>query len=834
MARRSESELEMNFEEFFPEAAEIFDFFYPEDDALRRKLLRHSIQVFRKASALANETDVPLDYMVLEMGAILHDVGIRRCDAPGICCHGDQPYMRHGLAGAEMLRAYGKVHGRDLEPLARICERHTGSGLTAQEIEQQHLPLPAQDFLPETPEEKLICLADKFFSKSGDMEEKTFEQVRRSMAKFGPGPLARFDALMDHFGLLALGRTRIVGTCKVEGWKMEESPFAGLKIGWLGLDGVVSEIEDETGRRRLDWEQQRETRFCARDERGVFFLEFEKFAGGIRFRSWADLRGKLPEKLTFSPLVFPAVAVDHTLFCGEKMGRCQAAVFPVEAEPAFAGRHFAALTRKGETVLLTTPLNQQLDNFFRGQGTGKLLLDLRCDFEFRHNDVSGQVGFDEITLRRGDGIELLEAYGEANAEVKRDFSVRPECGWNSWDYYRWTVTEDEVIENAEFIAADPVLRKHVKRIIVDDGWQYCYGEWEANPLFPGGMKKLADRLRKLGFKPGLWLAPSIVEPHCRIAQWDSDMLALSEGGQPCLGFRCMERYGFLLDPTVPKSRKFLEELFDRCAGMGYGYFKLDFLAFTLAAGQFHDRSVPRCRILRLLMESICKGVAGRAEILGCNYPFGSGNSFVDAVRVGGDIHSHWRSIKTNTVSVAGMFWANKRLWLNDPDFSLCRGVETSEDPDLRRLKPSYVYCPPASAFNPACAFDLAGTTLDEQKVLLSLVIIAGGAVNLSDKMSRLNETGLELARKVVSAESGFGGRPLDLFEHVLPIYWSQRLKRGGRLLVVNWEDEEREIPAGPVAALCGDAELRDFWTGKTEKCTGSAALAPHSCKLWEY
>ena len=115
------------------------------------------------------------------------------------------------------------------------------------------------------------------------------------------------------------------------------------------------------------------------------------------------------------------------------------------------------------------------------------------------------------------------------------------------------------------------------------------------------MKKLAERIRKLGFKPGLWFAPSIVEPHSRIAQLDYDMLACSEGGQPCLGYKCMERRGFLLDPTVPKSQNFLTELFDRYAGMGYEYFKLDFLASTMTAKRFHDRSVPRSRILRILI-----------------------------------------------------------------------------------------------------------------------------------------------------------------------------------------------------------------------------------------
>lgn len=91
--------------------------------------------------------------------------------------------------------------GVDLEACARVCERHTGSGLTASEIEREGLPLPHRDFLPETLEEKLICYADKFFSKSGDPEkEKSLEKIRRSMAAFGPDSLARFDALHALFG----------------------------------------------------------------------------------------------------------------------------------------------------------------------------------------------------------------------------------------------------------------------------------------------------------------------------------------------------------------------------------------------------------------------------------------------------------------------------------------------------------------------------------------------------------------------------------------------------------------------------------------------------------
>ena len=98
-----------------------------------------------------------------------------------------------------MLRNYGSENGVDLEIYARIAERHTGSGLTAMNIIAQELPLPHRDFLPETELEKLICYADKFFSKSGDMKEKSLEVIRRSMLKFGADSLDRFDAMTDLF-----------------------------------------------------------------------------------------------------------------------------------------------------------------------------------------------------------------------------------------------------------------------------------------------------------------------------------------------------------------------------------------------------------------------------------------------------------------------------------------------------------------------------------------------------------------------------------------------------------------------------------------------------------
>lgn len=164
--------------------------YYEEGTALLDLLLTHSGMVARKALDVAEKAGLEIDRDFVFNAAMLHDIGIFRCDAPGIHCHGVEPYIRHGVIGAELMRREG------LEAYARVCERHTGSGLTAKEIAETGMPLPHMDFLPETMEEKLICYADKFFSKSGDpREEKSLERVRRSMSKFGADSLTRFDAL---------------------------------------------------------------------------------------------------------------------------------------------------------------------------------------------------------------------------------------------------------------------------------------------------------------------------------------------------------------------------------------------------------------------------------------------------------------------------------------------------------------------------------------------------------------------------------------------------------------------------------------------------------------
>ena len=167
---------------------------YYHDATLRDILLKHSHAVASKALEIAHRhPELLADERFIEEASLLHDIGIIKVNAPAISCHGTEPYICHGILGAEMLRS------ERMERHALVCERHTGTGLTLQQIIEQGLPLPHRDMQPVSIEEQIICFADKFFSKTQLDTEKTVEQARRSLEKFGMEGLKKFDAWCGMF-----------------------------------------------------------------------------------------------------------------------------------------------------------------------------------------------------------------------------------------------------------------------------------------------------------------------------------------------------------------------------------------------------------------------------------------------------------------------------------------------------------------------------------------------------------------------------------------------------------------------------------------------------------
>ncbi|MBQ8051040.1 MAG: HDIG domain-containing protein [Bacteroidaceae bacterium] len=147
--------------------------YYASQPKLEAILLRHSRQVAERCMAICERhPELGLNRQFLWEAAMLHDIGIIETDAPGILCRGEHPYVEHGRIGGRILREEG------LPEHARVAERHTGAGLPG--------------YLPETPEEQVVCYADKFYSKSRLDDEKTPERVVRSLERFGHDGVERF------------------------------------------------------------------------------------------------------------------------------------------------------------------------------------------------------------------------------------------------------------------------------------------------------------------------------------------------------------------------------------------------------------------------------------------------------------------------------------------------------------------------------------------------------------------------------------------------------------------------------------------------------------------
>lgn len=171
--------------------------YYPEELLVYKIYFNHCVNVTELALLLADlNPKLKIDRDIIIRGGMLHDIGIVTTNAPDIGCFGDLPYLAHTYQGREILEKEG------FADIAEICERHVGVGLSVQDIIEWKLPLPQRDMLPETMEEKLICYADKFYSKSNKhlFTAKPMDKVKIKIKKYGDDKYERFKILKKTFG----------------------------------------------------------------------------------------------------------------------------------------------------------------------------------------------------------------------------------------------------------------------------------------------------------------------------------------------------------------------------------------------------------------------------------------------------------------------------------------------------------------------------------------------------------------------------------------------------------------------------------------------------------
>lgn len=178
-------------------AEKILEKYYSTNSKAYKILHRHSLNVTRLALKIAEKNpQLQADVEYIKTAGMLHDIGIFKTNAPDIGCHGDYPYIAHTYLGREILEKEG------LTDIAPICERHVGVGISIRDIEENGLPLPKRDMIPLSTEEKIICYADKFYSKKSAKIDKVkpIEKILKKLKKHGKHKVAVFRSFMEEFG----------------------------------------------------------------------------------------------------------------------------------------------------------------------------------------------------------------------------------------------------------------------------------------------------------------------------------------------------------------------------------------------------------------------------------------------------------------------------------------------------------------------------------------------------------------------------------------------------------------------------------------------------------
>ncbi len=381
---------------------------------------------------------------------------------------------------------------------------------------------------------------------------------------------------------------------------------------------------------------------------------------------------------------------------------------------------------------------------------------------------------------------------------------RPPVGWNSWDYYFSALWLEDIVENMEAIRADPALAEQVRHIVVDMGWEHVWGEWYPNYRFPGGLERLAGEITARGFTPGIWTSPLIVGTLTTTALRRQEILVKDEYGDP-------QGWGgqYVVDPTHPGGQEYLREVYTRLHAAGFRLFKVDYVTPLLEMKRLHDPTKGHYEALADLARLIRDCVGPESHILGCGLPPECGPGLVESGRTGMDIHNHWTHV-TWTFDYATMLYGiHNRIWVNDVDFLVVRGKDTSLEPETNVLNPQ-AHNPNQSRWRGGPVF-----SRDEAQSWASIVAMFGGSVFLSDRLDMLTEDAREMLRKVLRP-TGVSARPLDLCDGERASLWLQELEGGSRLMVINWAAEERVVEfAFADHDLAAPGEVIDFWTGKT-------------------
>ena len=294
--------------------------------------------------------------------------------------------------------------------------------------------------------------------------------------------------------------------------------------------------------------------------------------------------------------------------------------------------------------------------------------------------VSASVSMDGVLVRAGESrrseemIFCFEPSATATSIWTRWVAIThkaridkgPVYGWCSWYDRTTNIDEKHTLEIADILAKNPnVFGKGILQI--DDGYQKMDGDWSGNDKFPNGMAAVAKQIRDIGWIPGVWFAPLMINPAHPWMKANPD--AIQKDAQGISSFQNPNPFhpdgANWIVPDHPESVKFLYNIIKDARDRGYGYIKIDFNGI---GSRFYDPTKTRLQIFRELYTLYRAAAGDEMYMLSClGQPTRGVIGFIDAARVGPD--SHPAHFKMCLESVLRFQIYDNVWWQNDPDVS---------------------------------------------------------------------------------------------------------------------------------------------------------------------
>ncbi len=250
-------------------------------------------------------------------------------------------------------------------------------------------------------------------------------------------------------------------------------------------------------------------------------------------------------------------------------------------------------------------------------------------------------------------------------------------GSNNWYYAYGKSSHEEIIEDTKLVADMCYGLENIPYMVIDDGWQPnpTDAPWDiGNERFPD-MKGLADKMRELGTRPGIWV-------RYLINGKDDEERKITLPQEWYLS-----RNQKVLDPSHPEVLKYVADITEILTKKwGYELIKHDFSTFdifglwgfemhdkiTYNNWHFYDKTKTSAEIVKEFYKTV-KDHANGAVIIGCNCIGHLCAGLHQLNRTGDDTSGfEWsRTAKMGVNTLAFRNCQNGRFFMSDAD---CVGI----------------------------------------------------------------------------------------------------------------------------------------------------------------